>query len=324
MKRELQAALGFLFLAVASLCAGDRRVHLFPQLQPGQVLTYLIRFRSDINVKTESRVVAPMAPRDAQIDAHGLLRIEILEAQPSGGKPMIYARGQFLTLDSGVWVKGPGEKKPDWQKQRVDPDGKSIDFTISEDGLVSNVKGLDSFLPDQQQAWQQWISRFALAWVLPPGGMKPGEKWKSDQPEKANAPLAGLIWALETTYVRDEPCQSSQLSLLGEVSPASGSPGVCAVLLTSAKLKQKSSSKDATPEDYKLHELRTTGTAKGSNEVITYISLQTGLVVRATEEATQFMNVVIAIADGSNRVHYDVDARSHSEVLLVTDTPLNQ
>ena len=324
MKHKLQGALAFLLLAAASLCARDQRVHLLPQFQPGQVLTYLIRFRSDINVKTESRVVAPMAPHDAQIDAHGLLRIEILEAQPSAGKPAIYARGHFLTLDSGVWVKAPGEKKPDWEKQRIDPNGKTIDFTISEDGSVSNVRGLNSLLPDQQQAWQQWVSRFALAWILPPGGMKPGEKWKSEQPEKASAPLAGLLWALETAYVRDEPCQSSQLSLTGEISPAGGSPGSCAVLLTTAKLKQKSSSRDATPEEYKLHELRTTGAAKGSNEVITYISLQSGLVVRATEDATQFMNVVIATADGSNRVHYDVDARSHSEVLLVTETPLTR
>jgi hypothetical protein len=324
VKSKHPFVVSLLFLTAASLFAGDRRVHLLPQLQPGQVLTYLIRFRSDINVKTESRVVAPMAPHAAQIDAHGLLRIEILEAQQAVGKPAIYARGQFLTLDSGVWVKPPGEKKPDWQKQRVDPNGKTIDFTISEDGSVSNVRGLDSFLPDQQQAWQQWVSRFALAWILPPGGIKPREKWKSEQPEKASAPLAGLIWALETNYVRDEPCQSSQLSLMGDVSPAGGSSGVCAVLLTTAKLKQKSSSKDATPEEYKLHELRTTGSAKGSNEVITYISLQTGLVVRATEEATQFMDVVIATADGSNRVHYDVDARSHSEVLLVTETPLSR
>jgi hypothetical protein len=96
------------------------------------------------------------------------------------------------------------------------------------------------------------------------------------------------------------------------------------VLLTAATLKQKSSSKDATPEDFKLHELRTMGTAKGAGEIITYISLKSGLVMRATEETSQFMDVVVATADGSNRVHYNVDATSHSEVLLVQETPLNQ
>jgi hypothetical protein len=66
------------------------------------------------------------------------------------------------------------------------------------------------------------------------------------------------------------------------------------------------------------------GTAKGTSEIITYISLKSGLVVRATEETSQFMDVVVAQADGSNRVHYNVDAKSHAEVLLVRETPLNR
>ncbi len=313
-----------LFLAAAALGAGGSRVHLLPKLQPGQTITYLIRFQSDKTVKTESKVVAPMAPNAAQIDAHGLLRVEILDVQEIGSKSAIHARGQFLTLDSGVWVKGPGDKKPDWDKQRVDLNGKIIEFAISLDGSVDNVKGLDSLFPEQQRAWQQWVARFALAWTLPADGMQPGEKWKSEQAEQAEAPIAGLNWARESKYVKDEPCQAGQFSLTGDVSPSSGPPDTCAVILTNATLKQKSSSKDATPEDFKLHELRTMGTAKGTSEIITYISLKSGLVVRATEETSQFMDVVVAQANGSNRVHYKVDAKSHAEVLLATETPLNR
>jgi hypothetical protein len=324
MRRKVQSIAVLSFLAAAALCAGNRRVHLLPKLQPGQTITYLIRFQSDKIVKTESNVVAPMAPNAAQIDAHGLLRVEILDVQEAGSRAAIHARGQFLTLDSGVELKGPGDKKPAWDIQRVDPHGKSIEFTISSDGSVNNIKGLESLFPEQQQAWQQWVARFALAWTLPPDGMKSGEKWKSEQAEQAGAPIAGLHWARESIYVRDEPCQASQLSLTGDVSASSGPPETCAVLLTTATLKQKSSSKDATPEDFKLHELRTMGTAKGTGEIITYISLKSGLVVRATEETSQFMDVMVAKADGSNRVHYNVDAKSHSEVLLVTETPLNQ
>jgi len=324
MRTKIQRIAGLLFLAAATLCAGDRRINLLPRLRPGQTITYLIRFQSDKTVKTESKVVAPMAPNAAQIDAHGLLRVEILDVQQPGSKAAIHARGRFLTLDSGVWLKRPGDKKPDWDKQRVDPHGKSIDFTISPDGSVNEVKGLDTLFPEQQQAWQQWVARFALAWTLPADGMKFGEKWKSEQAEQAGAPIAGLHWARESSYVRDEPCQASQLSIMGDVSASSGPPDTCAVLLTTATLKQKSSSKDGTPEDFKLHELRTMGTAKGAGEIITYISLKSGLVVRATEETSQFMDVVVAKADASNRVHYNVDAKSHSEVLLVTETPLNQ
>lgn len=324
MKQKSQRTAVFFLLAAASLCAADKHVHLLPNLRPGQTVTYLIRFQSDKSVKTESKVVASTVPNAAQLDAHGLLRIEILDVQQIAGKSAIHARGQFLTLDSGVWIKSPRDKKPNWDKQRVDPTGKMIEFTISPDGSVAGVKGLDSLFREQQQAWQQWVARFALAWTLPPEGIKSGEKWKSEELEPSGAPIAGLNWASDSIYVRDEPCQASQLSLTGDVSPSSNPPDTCAVILTNAKLKQNSSSKDATPEDYKLHELHTMGTAKGANEIITYISLKTGLVVRATEDATQFMDVVVAQSDGSNGVRYYVDARSHAEVLLVTETPLNQ
>ena len=80
----------------------------------------------------------------------------------------------------------------------------------------------------------------------------------------------------------------------------------CAVILTTATLTQASSSKDATPEDFKLHQLHTSGTASGTNKIISYVSLKTGLVVRTTEDAHQTMSVTIAKADKSNRVHYDV------------------
>src|SRR6266478_1044681 len=184
MRRQLQRIATFFLLAVATLGAADKHINLLPKLQPGQTITYLIRFQSDKTVKTESKVVAPMAPNAAQIDAHGLLRVEILDVQQLGSKAAIRARGRFLALDSGVWLKRPGDKKPDWDKQRVDPNGKSIDFTISPDGSVNGVNGLDTLFPEQQQAWQQWVARFALAWTLPADGMKFGEKWKSEQAEQ--------------------------------------------------------------------------------------------------------------------------------------------
>jgi hypothetical protein len=324
MKVKSQFFAGMFFLAVTTAGAGDNRLRLLPNLQAGQTLTYLIRCRSDKNVKTESTVAAPMAPNAAQIDAHGLLRIEILEVQQQSGNPVFRGRARFLTLDSGVWVKKPGEKQPNWDKQRIDPEGKAVEFTINPRGLVENVTGLDSFFPDQQQVLREWVARFALAWTLPAAGVKLGEKWKSEQMEQAGAPIAALSWARESAYVRNESCQAQQMSIQGELSPASGPVDTCAVLLTTAKLKQNSSPKDATPEDFKLHDLKTMGTAKGTNEIITYISLKTGLVVRATEEANQLMDVVVAKADGSNHVDYSVDAKSHSEVLLVAETPLSR
>jgi len=325
MKKSICRVIPLFCLFSAITPATVTRVNLFPDLHPAQTLIYLIRYQSDKNVKAEGTVAVPMAPNSAQTDAHGLLQIEILDilpAQPAAGKPQVHARAKFLTLDSGVWIKKPGDKKPNWDVQKTDPQGKTIEFTITPDGSVQNVKGLDSFFPEQQLAWQEWVARFALAWTFPAGGVKLGEKSKSEQAEPSPAPIAGLTWERESAYVRDDPCHATQLSLTGEAVPAPTPAETCAVVLTTATLKQKSSSKDSTPEDFRLHDLRTAGTAKGSNEIITYIDLRTGLVTRATESASQFMDVVVALAHGSNGVRYHVNATSHSEVLLITGLPL--
>jgi len=321
MKRKLVIAASVLLTAAAIAPSRDQRASLLPKLQPGQTLTYLVRFRSDKNVKTESTFVIPLAPTASQSDTRALLRIQILDVQQTGGRLSVHARSEFLGDDTGGPTSKNTSQKHEPSQRPLEPDGKPVEFTISPDGFAEKITGLDALSPDQRQIWQEWLARFATAWALPSPSAKIGDKWKIDQPEQAPSPIAALTWVRDSSYVRDEPCAPAQLSITGEVTPANSSTGTCAVLLTAAKLVQKSSPKDATPEDFKLHQLKTTGTAKGSNETITYISLTTGLVVRATEDATQQMDVVVAKADGSNAVRYNVDAKSQLEVLLLTQVP---
>ena len=127
--------------------------------------------------------------------------------------------------------------------------------------------------------------------------MKPGDKWKSVEPEKTPTPIANLVWERETTYVQNDKCP---------LLPSED----CAIFLTGATLRQKSNPKDTTPEDYKLHQLKTYGTTSGTNETVSYISLKTGLLVRATEDLRQAMDVTIAKVDGSNQIHYTITATS--------------
>ena len=326
MKNVIRMTVPILLLATGALAAGSG-VKLIPNLQPSQKVDYLIRYQSEKNVKTEGSFVAPMAPSSAQTDSRALLQVEVLDVQPMGNTLALHAKARFLDLDSSdlqkkAGDKKPGDKKSDSEKQPIDSQDKAIEFTISPEGLVEKVQGLDAFLPEQQQAWQEWVARFALAWTFPKDGVKLGGKWKSEQAEKAAAPIAGLNWERESTYAGNEPCQATLLSGTGEASRSAAPSDTCAVVLTTATLKQKSSAEDATPEDFKRHALHTEGTARGRNEIIAYISLQTGLLVRATETANQSMDVVVALADRSNSVHYNVNATSHSEVLLVTDSPL--
>ena len=319
MKRILLLLTSLLLSAASSAPSRDQRASLLPRLHAGQTLTYLIRYRSSKNVKTESRVAVPLAPTASETDAHGLLRIEVLRLQPAGDRFAVDARGQFLNDNFGVPAAEPAGDSSKSAAAPLSPKGNPVEFTISPAGLAERVIGLDSLSPEQQLVWQEWLARFAVAWAIPSSRAKIGDKWKIEQPELAASPIAALGWTRDSSYIRNEPCSPAELSSTGEATFSSGPTDNCAVLLTIAKLVQKSSPKDATPEDFKLHELKTMGTAKGSNELITYISLSTGLVVRATEDATQQMDVAVAKADGSNGVHYNVDAKSDLEVLLLTE-----
>jgi hypothetical protein len=301
------------------------RVNLFPGLRTGQTIRYEISYQSEKQTKTQSSVFLVEAPPSASVEVHASLRLEVLGVQAQGERAIIHVRTRFASLDSGAKAQVSNSEASPGQTSQGGPDEISIECTIFPDGRVDQVKGLDALPPEQQQAWQEWVSRFAVAAVFPQDGVKLAQKWKTEETEKSPSPISQLSWIRESTYVRNEPCRAAQMSAQGELVEADQQPAdTCAVILTTATLKQHSSAKDATPEDFKLHQLRTLGTARGTNKSITYISLKTRLVVRATEEADQSMAVTIAKADGSNRVHYDVDAKSRSEILLVADTPLNR
>jgi hypothetical protein len=209
MNRKLRLIAGILLFVAANTRAGDSRVLLLPKLRPGQVIHYLIRFRSAKVVRTESHVAAPMAPDSAQTDASSLLRIEILDAQKADGKPAIHALARFLSLDAGTGARQPAGENPDGNHQGANSAGPTIEFTISQDGSVKIIKGAGSLSPEQQQVWEEWVARFAAAWALPGVAAKIGEKWRSEQAVQSASPIAGLHWVRETEYVRNEPCRAS-------------------------------------------------------------------------------------------------------------------
>lgn len=295
------------------------RVDLLPKLRAGQILFYDVSYSSDKQVKADSPAIPENSPDDTKLQVHALLRIEILDIQTRRDRSTMHARARFDALGLDANSNTPASSPPASQKLSEGATDKAVEFTILPDGRIDQVKGLDSLSPDQQQAWQEWASRFALPRVFPGDGVKLAKKVKSQEDETSPSPIAGLRWLRESAYVRNEPCSMMIMTAQGEPTPSDAAPDTCAVILTTATLKQQSSRKNATPNAFKIRELHTTGTARGTNRIITYVSLKTGLVVRATEEAHQNMDVTIAKADGPNRVHYNVVAKSHSEVLLVSE-----
>jgi hypothetical protein len=318
--------------------AGAPRTNLFPRLRAGQTFTYLIQYRTKKNVKTESRVVSAAGPDEAQTDARWYLHVEILDVRPQGDRAVIHARSKFQSVTSESLAASPQANQPPSKDPDENSAPKIVDFTLLPDGRIDPVTGLNELFPEQRQAWQEWLRQFAISAIFPSDGVGRGQNWKSTELEQSPSPIARLEWQKNSSYVRDEPCRptsaavtrsarnvaadKSNPSLPTNPSPAKNSPPQsCAVVFTRALLKQKSSPKNSTPSDFQALGLHTSGTATGANETISYISLQTGLIVRVTEDAHQFLDVLVAKADSSNQIHYNVIASSHTEILLLDTAP---
>jgi hypothetical protein len=277
-------------LAVAVRAASEDHIVLLPKLQNGESLQYETRARIDRHVTTKSNVSSMVGPRQVRRDLATALRLDVQEIRLVDHRPLLSAESKIVPLDA------PAPDEPPVKEVKVM-------FTVDRDGSIHVAEGADDLDAEQNLTWQFWAAQFAFGWTLPAAGVKPGEKWKSVELEKTPSPIANLVWERATIYVENDKCP---------VIPDEQ----CAVFLTSSTLRQKSNPKDTTPEDYKLHELKTSGTASGTNEMVSYISLTTGLVMRATEDLQQAMDVTIAKTDGTNQIHYTITATSHLETAL--------
>lgn len=289
------AVLASLLLVSATTSHSDARPLLVPQLKPGQTFLYEVHGRLNRSVKTESRISTFFGPQQLQGDLSSQIRLSVQKVLAGKPYPVVTVETELLP---GATVKATSSTPPT----------QKLTFDILHSGQLGDVKGLDDLSPEQRLIWQFWVARFAFGWILPSKRLKPGEKWKFEEPELNDSLIAGLVWERETTYARNDQCP---------VFPVE----TCAVFLTQSTLKQKSSAKDSTPESYRLHELKTLGTGKGHNQVITYISQKTGLVLRANEDVLQSMDVTVMKSDGTNGVHYTVEATSHLETLFVPQPP---
>jgi len=302
---------GALF-ALASPVSFSQRLHLSPHFSAGQTLFYRIEFKSSRHIKTESRVASPQLSPTTMVNASGLLQVQVVQASASG----LLIKTYYSERDSS-----PASSPPSGAQSAASSADKVVEVAIAPDGSASQCKGLDQLSPAQQFAWKDWLGSFTSSMTFPKAGVTARQKWDMSEPETTPSPIAGLLWSKKYQYVRDEPCP---IQVHSATSPSPKSPAImqsCAVILVLATLRQRSSQNNASPQDYKLQNLKTRGRATGQNETILYISRIDGVLVRATEDAQQFMDATIALADDSNQVHYIMDATSRSEIALLPDSP---
>jgi hypothetical protein len=306
------------FLLIAFLATGaphsfSKRLRLAPRFHAGQILFYRIDFNGSRNMKTAGPVSSPQLPPSSTLAATGLLQVEILSAGP--------ADLHIKTYYSERNPPAVSSQSQNSQPRDSSTSDKMVEVSIAANGTASQIIGIDRLSPAQQFAWNDWLGRFTSSMTFPKAGVQAGQKWETSEPETDPSPIAALSWTKKYQYVRDEPCRSDQHAQGADQETSLPNAKVCAVILIRSVLRQKSSPKNSTPEDYKLRNLKTRGSAAGKNETILYFDRSSGLLVRSTEDAQQAMDVLVALTDGSNSVRYALEARSHSDILLLPDSP---
>src|SRR5262249_18159614 len=289
-----------------------QRLPSVPSLQTGQALVYRLDLSGSRSTKVESQLTTPpQAPPREDLNAQGLIQVEVAEAGAKGFRLKTYLSDRRFAQPSG--------NAPETQVSSPD---KLVEVFIASNGIASQIKGFVDLGPAQQIAWTAWLNRFTSLMTFPKPGVRPGQRWKISEKEASPSTIAGLFGERRYEYVKQEGCASPAKGLAGGGVGHSRPPAdTCAVFFVHAQLGQKSSPKDSTPQDYRLRGLKTAGAASGTNSTILYISLKTGLLVRSTEEIEQQMDATVALADGSNRVRYLVEAKSRSQIELLPDVP---
>jgi hypothetical protein len=294
--------------------ADSARIALVPKFVAGQVFVYHIETQTSTAGKTTTPIVNTEGPTQASLTIDLRERLEVLHVDP-------HPDGEAVTLRI-TW----DASRADTESDALDPtaqnpaapygklEGQSMELTLSPDGALSNFKGLEDILPGGVPPADSvaWISLLTASAGFPHGGIAVGQQWKSELPI-AGAPLARLVWQTQATYQRNEACQP-----LPGASTTGVSSQQCAVILTQMQVARHGSShSDATPDEYLRNGLRTSGTWTGSGALLGSISIQTGMLVSATETSSQNMDYEIKSASTGSSIHYTAKVQNQTGITLV-------
>jgi hypothetical protein len=293
-------------------------VSLQPRFAPGQILRYRIALESTSDTRQSGLVRNPQGPAQLSVTWEAIVRLEVLEAEghAGAGGPL---RLRVTYEQSAATVRSDAlePRSEEIKQQYAQLAGRSVEFTFTAGGRVSEIRGLDGLLSDEsaRAAVHQWLAQLSSAAAAPPAGVVPGQKWSSTQ--AADLPLAGLSWRTDASYLRDEPCRLANPSQAADISDRRD----CAVILARLALVTTRPLRDPTPEEYRRNGLRTSGRWTGSGESLLYVSLHTGWVVSSTQESTEQMDVTITGGAGGqgSTVRQAGAATTRSQVYLLSD-----
>jgi hypothetical protein len=306
-------------LALATIA--DQRVHLAPKLIAGEVLRYQIDSRTITTGAVTTPLANPEAGSQSNQAIHLLVRLDVLGASAASASVPggVRLRATFDKSSATSEHDAVDPSTPSLASRYARIEGHSIEFTLAPDGQLASFKGLKEILPDSAAAQPiiSWLGALSPDAGMPAKGVRVGEKWKSEHSLQGQ-PLSDLLWRTESTYLRNEPCNSATATVSRSNRPATIASD-CAVILTHFEISRQGSARsDATPDDYRRNGLRTSGTWLGSGEALESVSLATGLIVSSTQTSKQDVDYEVVSAATGSRIHERGHVQSQSEITLVT------
>jgi len=315
-KFRLFLSAGLPLIALALVAAAGQKVRLAPKFPPGATLYYQVASRATTTGKTTTPIANPEGGSKASQVIDLLVRIDVLDLPSASTSRSDAVRLRATYEKSHAQFESdafdPAGSSLEDEYRRIQ--GRSIEFTIEPGGQLSDFKGVDQLFSDPSAAAPviSWLDGLSSGSGFPKNGISIGQKWRSER-AIPGTPLSGLIWLTESTYLRNEPCDSR-----GSAMRAGASPDACAVILTRFEISRHGSAhSDATPEDYRRNGLRTSGAWSGSGESLDSISLADGLLVSSTQTSTQDMDYQIVSASTGSSIHRTGRIRSQSVITLV-------
>jgi hypothetical protein len=314
---------GLLLTPLALATLGSQRVRLVPKFTLGETLQYRIETRTTSTGKTTAPIANPEGGSKFSQTVNLLVRLDVLDVQhgaaADSGPVRLRATYEKSTSQSETDAFDLEASSVDDRYDRLQ--GHSIEFTLEAGGRLTDFKGLEKIFPSRSETEPalSWTNELSLGAGFPRRGIAIGQHWRSEKP-LTGSPLSDLRWRAESTYLRNEPCQSSAHAK-ASANQRGPSSGECAVILTRFEIFRRGSAhSDATPDDYRRNGLRTSGTWTGSGESLDSISLATGYLVSSTQSSTQKMDYEIRSASTGSSIRRVGQIQTQSIITLVPNT----
>jgi hypothetical protein len=322
---------GAILVLAAAGSAGARikvpRIHLGLALAKGEA----IRYRIDTETSVEGSTTSPIRNAEGskkEIRSTSLeitlLVLEVPSATSGGGAAGARMRVTYDLADATA-MSDAYDPAADAQADAFKKlQGRALEFTMTPDGGISNVTGLEDIFsnPTLARSAKDWLDGFNYAGGMPNEGIAVGQKWGREALAE-NLPLRGLVWRFESTYLRNEACAPENIPGAEDASPVKPPPAgtssdVCAVILTESSLVRKGSAHgDATPEDYLHNGLRTSGTWTANGENLESISLRTGWIVVSTATLNEQMDYLIKSVQTGSALHHTGSVKTETHLTLI-------